>query len=462
MWRRSASSASAFRLGGLSSARSPAASSRCNQGQYPLLRPHLVPKVVGLQARLISTGPVTQHVANAGYPENSMTQGLLDKCMEAALGRGVNATAEYHPWLPVDLFQTMLVDIHEYAGCSWFAAITFACIGIRIITLPISIGAIRGAREKAIIQPEFNELMNKQQAASASGDSQKSTDIQQKMQAFQQKHGKFFMLKGTGNLILFQMPLYITAFAAIRGISSHPDKFPGFAMEAPLWLDSLALADPYCILPLLTSAIMLTNTELFGSIDTETAAASPMNETENQAPSSSMAMGQSTMQKYQKHFMRAGAVMFIPFTMSFPSGVFVFMSTNMITSTLQNRILRHPALERALEIPPRPEETAGALARHNAAGPPALVPLAMALPRVPKNHLLGTPKSIASRSSRNHDEVEALSRQVRPLRDTSVVDAVLQKGRVTNKADSHTTKLDQVNPKFSVRRVERPSSSAAL
>lgn len=34
------------------------------------------------------------------------------------------------------------------------------------------------------------------------------------------------------------------------------DLFRGFAMESPLWLDSLALADPTYILPVLTSAIM--------------------------------------------------------------------------------------------------------------------------------------------------------------------------------------------------------------
>lgn len=52
-----------------------------------------------------------------------MSQNLLDRCLEAAAGRGTDFASEYRPWLPVDLFQTLLVDIHEYAGCSWFAAI---------------------------------------------------------------------------------------------------------------------------------------------------------------------------------------------------------------------------------------------------------------------------------------------------------------------------------------------------
>merc|ERR1712060_211628 len=110
---------------------------------------------------------------------------------------------------------------------------------------------------------------------------EKLGECAKKLQEFTQKHGRFFMLKGTWNLICFQMPLYITAFAAMRGLASHPDIFRGFAMEAPGWLDSLALQDPYAILPVFTAAIMLTNIELFGSIDTEVSptTTSPLGET---------------------------------------------------------------------------------------------------------------------------------------------------------------------------------------
>merc|ERR1712050_790618 len=107
------------------------------------------------------------------------------------------------------------------------------------------------------------------------GNQEKVAEIAKQIQDFTQKHGKFFMLKGTWNLLCFQMPLYITAFASFRGFANYPNLFPGFAMEAPLWLDSLALPDPSALLPCITAGIMLTNTELFGSIDTEVAAATP-------------------------------------------------------------------------------------------------------------------------------------------------------------------------------------------
>lgn len=330
-----------------------------------LARPVAV-KLLQQQRRNITgpVGPAHALAATAGYPEGSMSSRLLERCMDAAVAAGIDVTAEYKPYLPVDLMQTLLVDVHDAVGCSWLMAIVFACLGIRVMTLPVSVASIRAGREKALIQPQWTELVEKQKALTLEGDQEKLQGVSKKLQEFTAKHGKFFMFKGMSNLVLFQMPLYITAFAAMRGFAGHPHLFTGFAMESPLWLDSLALPDPYAVFPLLTASIMLTNTELFGSIDSEVSTV----EMQQSAAALSPVSG---MQKYQKPMMRVAALAFIPMTWNFPAGVFVFMSTNMVASTLQNRLLRLPALERVLEIPPRPEvakeaakalESTGALA----------------------------------------------------------------------------------------------------
>merc|ERR1719476_1178653 len=61
-------------------------------------------------------------------------------------------------------------------------------------------------------------------------------------------------------------------------------------------------------------------------------------------------------------------------TWNFPAGVFGFMSTNLLASSVQNRLLKIPVLERLLEIPPTAEAQA-AIAAAAASGPPALVPM---------------------------------------------------------------------------------------
>ena len=50
-----------------------------------------------------------------------MSRLLLERCVDAAAQRGVSGN--YSPWLPVDLLQTLLVDVHEALGCSWLSAI---------------------------------------------------------------------------------------------------------------------------------------------------------------------------------------------------------------------------------------------------------------------------------------------------------------------------------------------------
>lgn len=42
-----------------------------------------------------------------------------------------------------------------------------SCIGIRALLLPVSIAAIRGSREKAILQPEYEKLMQQQKVPGA-------------------------------------------------------------------------------------------------------------------------------------------------------------------------------------------------------------------------------------------------------------------------------------------------------
>lgn len=395
-------------------------------------------------------GPLNESVAKAqaSYPDGSMSQQLLEKCLEAALSRGTDLSIEYKPWLPVDLMQTLLVDVHEAAGCSWLTAIVIACLAIRVVSLPISVAAIRGTREKALLQPKYNELTIKQQQYATAGDQEKSAEVQKQIQEFQTKHGKLFMLKGTWNLMCFQMPLYITAFAAIRGLASHPDVFRGFAMEAPLWLDSLALADPYAILPCMTAAIMLTNIELFGSIDSEIVPQKSSSEL-------SAVSGQNPLMKYQKHIMRGSALMFVPFTWGFPSGVFVFMSTNMLASAVQNRVLKLPFVERALELPPTAEEVAKTAALLRNAGLPALVPLGdtlskdnrgRRLPGAQETRLLGVPINLVTRSKETNEEPATRRRK-------DVLEALFAEPSRSD-GDSPSNSW-QVEKRFSVRRASR-------
>lgn len=76
----------------------------------------------------------------------------------------------------------------------------------------------------------------------------------------------------------------------------------------------------------------ITNTELFGSVDTEA--------TQMEEKGDGAAFGQNTMQKYQKHIMRGSAVLFIPMTMNFPAGrEFMFQNTILCSSIFYSSLL---------------------------------------------------------------------------------------------------------------------------
>ena len=55
-------------------------------------------------------------IALLDLEENSMSHNLLDRCMEAALGRGTDLSSEYSPYLPVDLLQTLLLTSTNTLG----------------------------------------------------------------------------------------------------------------------------------------------------------------------------------------------------------------------------------------------------------------------------------------------------------------------------------------------------------
>eukprot|EP00812_Abedinium_dasypus_P003059 NODE_1375_length_1162_cov_158.635050.p1 GENE.NODE_1375_length_1162_cov_158.635050~~NODE_1375_length_1162_cov_158.635050.p1 ORF type:complete len:363 (-),score=93.57 NODE_1375_length_1162_cov_158.635050:57-1004(-) len=140
------------------------------------------------------------------------------------------------------------------------------------------------------------------------------------------------------------MPLYMSAMLSMRGLATHPNLFPSFSMESPLWLDSLALPDQTCAMPVLMAALMLTNLEVFGSIDTQLPAM------DGQAAGLNIPISR----KYQRWLMRGGTLVSIPMLWNFSSATFVFMMTNMVTASVLNRTLDLQAVSRFFEIPPKP------------------------------------------------------------------------------------------------------------
>jgi len=403
-------------------------------------------------------------------PDGTLAAMLLERCRESAIGRGINFEVPYEPWINVDLMQTLLIDMHEAYGCSWSVALVMTVLAIRIVTIPIQISALKGARSRALLQPEMNRLMAARNAATAPADINRTT---KDLQAFNNKHGRFFMLRGVWNLLLFQVPLYLTAYAATRGLANYPDLYTGFALEAPLWLESLALPDPYAILPIAVSAVMLTNVELFGSVDTEMQQVQP---TIQQQESNPQVAGQATVAKYQKWVMRGGALVLIPLTWNFPSSTFIFMLTNITMATTQNRLLRTPTMERLLEIPPPPESKEAKAGEKSLQRQPLVLPLDKTdkLPGPTVRHQTST-KSLPTVRPEIHQLLSESAQQILQLTPGKQLlleppkQSLLEPPKATSKSDESGSSLPLEMPslvsilddKGRGRSPRRPASDAA-
>jgi len=343
-------------------------------------------------ARCFSTGTDAADIAvvPSQFPIGSPAHAVLDQAIAIAEDAGYSLTEQYAPYLPIDIMQTFVMLIIENTGLTWTSGIVLSAFMIRLLTLPVSIRSIRSAREKSKHMPEFNAVMKRLQEATQAKDDRAVKKAQEQQQKFNEKHGTFFPLKGSLFIITVQMPVFVTAFQAMRGFAFHPTMFSSYAMEAPLWLDSLALADPYAGLPILLSCVMLTNIQLFGGMD-----AGGM---ESQPADAGAAMA-ATMQKYMPYFMRGAALCFIPLTWNMPAGVFVYLLTSSSFALAQNVVLRQPEVEQLLSLPPRakPQTVAGAAKVLYDAGTLA------AQPQAPTPGVAGSqqqrPRSAASSSS---------------------------------------------------------------
>eukprot|EP00811_Abedinium_folium_P006183 NODE_15692_length_1036_cov_3.361936.p2 GENE.NODE_15692_length_1036_cov_3.361936~~NODE_15692_length_1036_cov_3.361936.p2 ORF type:complete len:153 (-),score=39.44 NODE_15692_length_1036_cov_3.361936:381-839(-) len=117
-------------------------------------------------------------------------------------------------------------------------------------------------------------------------------------------------MQGLGYQFFWVMPGGLMTFLALDGIVSHPDSFRALAVTPTLWLDSIALVDPYGVLPVLSALAVLSNQELNGI-----------------PPDSRDKESQDTA-RYMRYVIRGASLAFVPLTAHLPAGFLVFMATN--------------------------------------------------------------------------------------------------------------------------------------
>ena len=243
---------------------------------------------------------------------------LASRIAEQAQLIGETAGTAYDPSLFVEAFQRLATGTHDSFHLSWSMSLLTLAAGFRAVTFPLYTGSLLVGKRRALAAKELTDLRDIAKEAVLLKDQQLVHDIDREYKRKMKSYGLTGNpLQGFGYTFMAQLPWTTTMLFAIRGMSTQPDLFPSFAFDSAfLWCESLALPDPYGILPFISSASI---------------ALSSYN---RQSDSSQKGSLSARDRIYVNYAVRAACFTFLPFAMQLPAGMLIFF----IFNTVFNRI----------------------------------------------------------------------------------------------------------------------------
>jgi len=133
---------------------------------------------------------------------------------------------------------------------------------------------------------------------------------------------------------LAHVPLFVTAAASVRRLTFQ--KYPGFESEGISWFQDLTAPDPWYILPMLNSAILIANTE-----NSLKAAESPSSNSSKQSLQDIVAtsLRDPRVVDWCKIILQGVTILVFPLVSHLPSGVVFFWTVNSLLNSLQQFLL---------------------------------------------------------------------------------------------------------------------------
>lgn len=184
---------------------------------------------------------------------------------------------------------------------NWGVAILFLTLTIKLIFFPLTQKAFVSARKMQLLQPQLNEIREKYK------DNQQVQA--QKTMALFQKHGTSPVSGCLPTLI--QLPVWLALYnVMLYSVELYDSSF--------LYIQDLTSTDPYGILPVLYTVMMFFQMRLMPT------SSDPSNE----------------MQQQMQQMMKIMPLMFGIFMFTFPSGLVLYFSFNIMFTGLQQYFIR--------------------------------------------------------------------------------------------------------------------------
>jgi len=227
-------------------------------------------------------------------------------------------------WWPAGRLQAWMEYAHVDLGLEWYQTIAVTALCLRLISFPIVVITQRNVAHMANHQPHMAAIQEKMTDARRRGDMFESAQLGNEFQEYMKKHG-INPLKNALPMMV-QIPIFMSMFLGLRKMANLPVQ----SMETGgvLWFENLTMADPFYLLPLLTSCSLFLQLRL--GVDG--------NRLDSMGPTGRL-------------IMTGIPFILMPISMNFPSALtFYWMCTNLI-AIVQVRCLRTPAVRRKLGIP---------------------------------------------------------------------------------------------------------------
>ncbi|KAH8305061.1 hypothetical protein KR059_004054 [Drosophila kikkawai] len=241
-----------------------------------------------------------------------------------ASGEATFASIGLGGWSPIGIVQNCMEFLHCTWDLPWWGAIAIGTLVVRTIIFPLVIVAQRNSAKMNNNMPQMQMLQLKMTEARQSGNAIESARYAQEMMLFMKEKG----VNPLKNMVvpLAQAPLFISFFMGLRQMANTPVE--SMRDGGLFWFTDLTLADPYYLLPMITSATLYLTIE----IGTDSARLSAAN--------------MNTM----KYVLRALPIVIFPFTMNFPAAILTYWACSNFISLGQVALLRIPAVRDYFKI----------------------------------------------------------------------------------------------------------------
>lgn len=227
----------------------------------------------------------------------------------AANGEPTFASLGLGGYSPIGLLQNALEFMHVTVDLPWYATIALSTVVIRFLLTPLVIITQRNAAIMRNIMPEMQEVQTRLTEARQMGNAHEYAQANQELMLMMRERG-FNPLKNM--LIPFaQMPIFLSYFIGIRRMVNAPVE--SLHTGGIGWFQDLTLADPYYVLPIVTSATLALTIHL----GTEAA----------RVPGQDSPMLMMVL--------KALPIIIFPFIMNFPAAMVVYWASSNFCSLIQ-------------------------------------------------------------------------------------------------------------------------------